>query len=166
MKDPGDGPVTCGLSFTQIERTLCLPYLIVIMRQISPLLAAILLPLAPNALQAALVISEVQAANATTLVDADGDSSDWLELYNSGPGSVDLSGYHLTDDPADLSKWTIPPMTLQPGGFLVVFASGKDRDPVRGELHTSFRLSAGGDYLGLVMADGVTVVDEDRKSVV
>ena len=129
------------------------------MRLIFPLLAAILL-LAPHALQAALIISEVQASNATTLVDADGDSSDWLELYNSGPSSVDLGGYHLTDDPADLSKWTFPAVTIQPGGFLVVFASSKDRDPVSGELHTNFRLSAGGDYLGVIMRDGVTTVDE------
>ena len=98
--------------------------------------------------------------NATTLVDADGDTSDWLELYNSGPNSVDLGGYHLTDDPADLTQWTFPAVTVEPGGFVVVFASGKDRDPVDGELHTNFRLSASGDYLGLIMADGVTVVDE------
>ena len=130
------------------------------MRLIFPLLAAILLLIAPGALHGALLISEVQAANATTLVDADGETSDWLELYNSGPGSVDLGGYHLTDDPAELTKWTFPAVTLDPGGFLVVFASGKDRDPVDGELHTNFRLSASGDYLGLTMADGVTLVDE------
>ena len=129
------------------------------MRQSLPLFAAIFL-LAPCSLQAALVISEVQASNATTLVDADGDSSDWLELYNSGLGSLNLSGYHLTDDPADFSKWAFPSVTLEPGGFLVVFASGKDRDPEGGELHANFKLSAGGDYLALVLADGVTVVDD------
>ena len=45
------------------------------------------------------------------------------------------------------------------GGCLWGFASGKDR--VAGEeLHTSFTLDRGGDYLALVAPDGVTVVSE------
>jgi hypothetical protein len=44
-------------------------------------------------------------------------------------------------------------VTIGPDEYLVVFASGKDRRPDNGgELHANFRLSAGGEYLGLYNA--------------
>ena len=51
-------------------------------------------------LQAELLITEFLAGNDSTLTDEDGDSSDWIELFNSGTGPADLGGYHLTDDAA------------------------------------------------------------------
>jgi len=41
-----------------------------------------------------LRITEFLASNDNTLLDADGDSSDWIELYNSGVDQVDLSGLY------------------------------------------------------------------------
>ena len=41
-----------------------------------------------------------------------------------------------------------------------VFASDKDRRVPGGELHTNFKLSAGGDYLALVRPDGVAIEHE------
>ncbi len=131
------------------------------MRQL-PLLAVAFAVYACGAavsLQAALVLSEIQAANRQSLPDRDGDTPDWLEIHNTGPETVNLDGFHLTDAPDDLERWTFPSVVLEPGGFLVVFASGKDRRPLEGELHTNFSLSSGGEYLALVAPDGVTVVD-------
>ena len=103
------------------------------------------------------VIAEFQAVNISTLKDSDGEASDWIEIENPDTASVNLLGWHLTDDPGDLEKWTFPDVTLPAGGRLVVYASNKDlRDPLR-ELHTNFRLSADGEYLALVKPDGVTV---------
>jgi hypothetical protein len=51
-----------------------------------------------------------------------------------------------------------PPATLPANGYLVVFASGKNRIAAGGKLHTSFSLSADGEYLALVAPDGRTVV--------
>jgi len=34
-----------------------------------------------------LVINEMMAANGTTLLDEDGDSSDWVEIYNPTDGA-------------------------------------------------------------------------------
>ncbi len=108
-----------------------------------------------------LLITEFLASNDDGLLDADGDASDWLEIYNAGPDVVDLSGMHLTDDDDDLDLWTFPAgVTLGPGGYLVVFASNKDGVLAGGELHTNFAISAGGEYLALVDADGETVIDE------
>src|SRR5438874_8232120 len=101
-----------------------------------------------------VTISEFMAANHNTLLDEDGDSSDWIEIYNSGGDTVNLAGWHLTDDAADLTKWSFPATNLSPNSFLVVFASGKNRAIAGAPLHTSFNLSSGGDYLALVHPDG------------
>ncbi|WP_309488832.1 lamin tail domain-containing protein [Oceaniferula flava] len=111
-------------------------------------------------LQAQVVISEFMAASTgVSLVDEDGESSDWLEIYNSGTSAVSMLGYHLTDDDSDLSQWTFPNVTIPAGGYLVVFASSKDRAPTSGELHTNFKLSSGGEYLALVDTQGVVLHD-------
>jgi hypothetical protein len=109
------------------------------------------------------VISEFLASNGSEeplgegdLLDADGDSSDWIELYNPTARTFDLGGWSLTDNPGKLAKWRFPsPTLLVPGGYLLVFASGKNR--TAGELHTNFKLAAEGGYLALVLPDGRTV---------
>lgn len=108
----------------------------------------------------AVVLSEFMAINGGTLTDADGDTPDWIEIYNpSATTVVDLAGWHLTDDPADLTRWTFPSVEVPPHGFLIVFASGKNRTD-GGELHTNFKLSGDGEYLALVEPDGVTIATE------
>ena len=105
-----------------------------------------------------LVISEFMANNGSGLADGDGDKEDWIEIFNPTGEAIDLAGYHLTDDAADLTKWTFPSQLVAPGGRVVVFASGKADNPPAGELHASFRLGKGGEYLALVAADGSTIV--------
>lgn len=103
-------------------------------------------------------ISEFLADNGKGLRDQDGDREDWIEIRNSSGVTGDLEGWHLTDDPANLTKWTFPAVEMTSGDYLVVFASGKDRREVTGELHTNFRLQRqAGGYLALVKPDGVTV---------
>ena len=109
-----------------------------------------------------LVINEIMASNLTSIADEDGDHPDWIELYNGTGRVVDLSNYALTDDPNDRVQWRFPKgATMQPGEYLVVFASGKNRTDPSGNLHTNFRLRAEGetvllcDVLGQVV-DTVT----------
>src|SRR4051794_3583189 len=70
------------------------------------------------------VITEFMADNSTSLADGNGAHSDWIEIQNKGDASINLAGWHLTDDASQLNKWTFPSRTLAPGQFLVVFASG------------------------------------------
>ena len=107
--------------------------------------------------QARVIISELLAVNDKDLKDADGDHADWIELHNAGDATIDLAGWALTDDAKDLGKWMFPAVKIEAGGFLLVFASGKNRANPDGELHASFKLGAGGEYLGLVRPDGQTV---------
>ena len=69
-------------------------------------------------------------------------------------------GYSLTDDDALLTKWQFPSTSIPANGYLVVFASDKDRAFSGQQLHTNFKLSDTGEYLALVHPDGVTVSDE------
>ncbi len=116
------------------------------------LLLAAVLPL-----RGGVVISEFLADNVGGLRDEDGDSSDWIELHNPEATPVSLTGWHLTDDPDDLTRWTFPETTLPPDGYLVVFASGKDRAEAGAELHANFQLSRKGEFLALVRPDGTTI---------
>ncbi|MBE0534492.1 MAG: lamin tail domain-containing protein [Phycisphaerae bacterium] len=111
------------------------------------------------------VISEFMAANGSQLplgpgelLDEDGDSSDWIEIYNPTDEVIDLSGWHLTDDASELTQWRFGDgILLNPYEFLIVFASGKDRPAAGAPLHTNFRLSADGGYLALADDKGRVV---------
>ena len=100
-------------------------------------------------------INEFVATNDTGIQDEDGAREDWLELYNPTAASVDLAGWRLTDDPQDTSKWIFPSRTIPAGGYLVVFASLKNRTPAApANLHTNFKLDGDGEYLALHKPDG------------
>ena len=102
-------------------------------------------------------ISEFMADNKHTLHDEDGDSSDWIELFNSGNSPASLDGWFFTDEAANLTKWRVPDIELESNGYVVIFASGKDRTNVVGRLHTNFKLSPNGGYLALVSPGGKIV---------
>ena len=106
---------------------------------------------------AQVVINEVMASNGETLVDEDGDYPDWIELYNAGIHTINLGGYALSDDYGDPMQWIFPDVYIEPGSFLLVFASGKDR--YESELHTNFRIDLQGEEIILVSPDG-TWLDE------
>ena len=116
--------------------------------------------LEPRCLLAAdAVISEFMAINNGSLIDGDGDTSDWIELHNPGTAPIDLEGWFLTDDPLDLTKWELPAATMDAESYLIVFASSKNNPPV-GELHADFKLDGDGEYLALVKPDGETITTE------
>jgi hypothetical protein len=96
------------------------------------------------------------AINDGGLKDEDGQAVDWIEIQNTSGQVLDLTGWHLTDEQSRLTKWPFPARQIAAGEFLVVFASGKDRRPAQGYLHTNFRLAGEGGYLALTKPDGRT----------
>lgn len=101
-----------------------------------------------------VVISEFMASNGATLKDDDSEHSDWIELHNGGKSSVNLDGWFLTDDPEVPRRYRLPAVEIEAGGYLVVFASGKNRVAPDEELHTNFRLKSLADFVALVRWDG------------
>lgn len=104
--------------------------------------------------QAAVTINEFLANNGGGLRDEDLESPRWIEIYNSGPGAVNLGGWHLTDEVGNPGKWTFPATNLPAGGYLIVLASGKNRANPGWPLHTNFQLDNNGEYLALVQPGG------------
>ena len=109
---------------------------------------------------AQLVITEFMASNGSTLKDEDNTYPDWIEIYNRTATNVNVGGWYLTDNAGNLTKWQFPATNLAPNAFMVIFADNKNRRVPGAPLHTSFSLSASGEYLALVKPDGVTRVTE------
>ena len=70
-------------------------------------------------------INEIVASNSTNYED--NDTPDWIELYNYGTEVISLSGMTLSDDDNEPQKWTFGEVSLAPGQYLLVWASGKDK---------------------------------------
>ena len=83
------------------------------------------------------IINEVMAARQTLIVDDDNDNSDWLELLNAGSQRVELWEYGLSDRLTGREPWRFPPVGLEPGEYLLVWCSGKDRTSPSVEFSTA-----------------------------
>jgi hypothetical protein len=104
----------------------------------------------------AVLINEVMASNGTTVLDQNGENDDWIELYNTTPNPIDLSGMYLTDDALDLMKWSFPvPTTIPANGYLIVWA---DNDVFQSGLHASFKLNASGE--SVIFSTGASIYDQ------
>ncbi len=73
-----------------------------------------------------IIINEAASSN-STFDDEDGDSPDWFELFNNGDTAVDLTGWSVTDDSLEPTKWVFPQTVLAPGAYMRIWASNKDR---------------------------------------
>ncbi len=98
-----------------------------------------------------LVINEFMADNENTIADNNGDYSDWIELYNNSEDEIFLGDYYLTDNVQEPFKWQLPEDYLEAGGFALVWASG---DVGSGAYHSNFKLSKGGEEIGLFTDEG------------
>jgi hypothetical protein len=113
-----------------------------------------------HAQQDLVLITEFVAENERGLADEDGERQDWIEIYNAGTNTVNLNGWYLTDAAGNKTKWRFPATNILANRYLIVFASNKDRRTPGQPLHTNFRLSNSGEYLGLIKPDGLTVAWE------
>ncbi|HEY9061211.1 MAG TPA: CotH kinase family protein [Pseudobacteroides sp.] len=113
----------------------------------------------------ALFINEVMASNTATIRDGDADDakygaqggaySDWIEIYNKSSEPIDLTNYTISDDGA---SWSFPQGVVPANGYLIVWASDKNKVAKDGQLHTNFKISSTGETITLKKPDG-TVVD-------
>ena len=105
-------------------------------------------------------LTEFLANNNSGIEDEDGDNSDWVEIFNPNSFTLNLDGYYLTDIATQKTRWRIPSVTVPAGGYLVIFASGKNRTDLGSPVHTNFSLAASGEYVALVATDGTTVLTQ------
>jgi hypothetical protein len=106
-----------------------------------------------------LRINELMASNRNTLIDPDepGETPDWIEIYNPGPGAVSLDGLGLADGEPLEDGFTISNgLSIPAGGFLIFYA---DNDPQQGPLHTNFALNADGESVILYRVATNAIID-------
>jgi hypothetical protein len=99
-----------------------------------------------------LVINEFMSKNETSIVDVDGDHSDWIEIFNTGVIPINLEGFSLSDKAEYEEAWFFPNLVIEPNGFLLVFASDKD-SVINGEIHTDFKIKSLGESIRLSNAN-------------
>jgi len=105
-------------------------------------------------------INEFMADNANTIKDAAGENDDWVELYNPTSEPVVLTGMYMTDKKDNPTKWrfTTPNLVINPGEHLLIWCDENHNDNQPG-IHTNFKLSKGGEFIGIVSGDGSTWLD-------
>ncbi len=140
----GSGPIMCILSRAISVLSLCCAF------------GGIVLGQGGTTGKPTVVINEFMAQNVGSLQDPHGDFDDWIELYNYGDNAVNLAGCYLSDELTDPTKWRIPAgdpavTTIPAHGFLLIWA---DQEGSQGLLHANFKLSAGGESIGLYDAQG------------
>ncbi len=94
-----------------------------------------------------VVVNELVAQNSTGTRDEAGDYDDWIELYNNNSYPVDLSGFNLSDNTSNLTKWQFPVgSVINPFDYMIIWA---DEEPAEGQLHANFKLSVSGESVTL-----------------
>jgi hypothetical protein len=118
--------------------------------------AIFLFLLSGSLLQAqSIVVNEILSSNSDIITDEDDDFEDWIELYNYGSEPVDLSGFYLSDNEKNTLRWKFPKVVIPAKGYLLVWASGKDK--ASGELHTNFKISQTGEPVILSNQQGEVI---------
>lgn len=102
-----------------------------------------------------VLINEACSKNTNGIQAEDSQRYDWIELYNPCEKAVNLSGYGLSDDPASPYKYKFGDVTIEAGGFLLIFAD-KKASFTSSELLVPFGLSSDGETLVLTDEAGNT----------
>jgi len=102
-----------------------------------------------------LRISEVMSSNSAYLKGPYGNTTDWVELYNSGRETIDLSQYCFSDS-SYLEKYPLPNKKLAPGKYIVILLSETGKRLKSGYSWLPFNLAASGDKLYLTKDGQIT----------
>jgi hypothetical protein len=95
-----------------------------------------------------IVINEFMSSNKGVIKDENNETEDWIELYNTTSNAINIGGYVLTDDDANLDKYVVPEGTVMaPNSYLIIWA---DEDGTQGPYHANFKLSATGEKIILL----------------
>ena len=76
----------------------------------------------------ALVINELMASNAGSVMSPAYNFDSWIEIYNPQDQAVNLSGMYLSDDAGDPKRWKMPSNIgrVPAKGYLVVWLGSND----------------------------------------
>lgn len=104
--------------------------------------------------EAQLVINEACSSNKDSYIESDGQSPDWIELYNGTDAPIDLEGYYISDNLDYSYKWRLPAVIIGADEYLIIIADGQDNPS---ELRASFKLAKLGEEVVLRSPDKALV---------
>ncbi len=100
-------------------------------------------------------VTELMASNGSAHKAPDGSYCDWIELYNSGNKTFDLSGYHLSDDVNKPHKFTFPQGSkIEPYSYIVLYHTEQQ---IPGVYCFDFGLSSQGETLVFTTKDDLII---------
>ena len=104
-------------------------------------------------------VTNLNGISANDPYNGGNDLEDWIELYNTTGTAVDLSGWHLSDNAANPTKWAFPAgASIPANGYLVVLASGWN-GLFGGNYSTNFKLTQAAEDDVLLADPGGNVID-------
>ena len=74
-------------------------------------------------------------------------ASDWVELHNSTGSAVSLAGYGISNNPKNPAKWVFPDISIEPGEYLLLYATGSSDKAQKKNLKLNFCISSTGEAL-------------------
>ena len=74
-------------------------------------------------------------------------ASDWVELHNSTGSAVSLGGYGISNNPKNPAKWVFPDISIEPGEYLLLYATGSADKAQKKNLKLNFNISSTGEAL-------------------
>lgn len=74
-------------------------------------------------------------------------ATDWVELHNSTGSAVSLAGYGLSNNPKNPAKWVFPDISIEPGEYLLLYATGSADKAQKKNLKLNFNISSTGETL-------------------
>lgn len=74
-------------------------------------------------------------------------ASDWVEIYNSTGSAVSLAGYGISNNPKNPAKWVFPDISIEPGEYLLLYATGSADKAQKKNLKLNFCISSTGEAL-------------------
>ncbi len=93
-------------------------------------------------------ITEICSSNSSIIATDNGDTPDYIELYNAGE-TFNLADFGLANDSGNSIAYTFGDIEFKAGSYLVVYLDGST---------VPFKLnSAGGEYVALVSWDGTVI---------
>ncbi len=101
-----------------------------------------------------LRINELMPKNTSVIADEFGEFDDWLEVYNLDNNAIDLSTLYLSNSLTNPTKFKLPAVTLPANKFSLFWC---DNQTAQGIYHVNFKLSAGGEWVGLFDAKGLLI---------
>jgi len=100
------------------------------------------------------------------LANSDGGAGDWIELYNTTAGAIDIGGWFVSDEAGDLTKYEFPAGTVIPAdGYLVLHEAETFGDDEAEGSHEAFALNRLGETVYLHSGAGgvLTGYSEEEK---